>query len=297
MFNRKTPKKAPPRELTPWELAQQNSSTSRVEETVPKEDVRPPKKEPKSKKKKPESKGITNATLLKGIFIVCLAWSIYFISPLSKVSEIEVVGLSQVSAELVQEKDGIVKGQSIWTILANRTRTATLLKAASPKIKDASIELEQIVRKLEGTELVAWNKIRLNIEENPAIGYFKTEEKTFELLADGQTIEVEANLSTEEYPELVDFTEETQYKTLAKQLEKVSSSIIREIKEIQYPNDIKNHQKIYLKMKDGNRVIGNLKDIGDKLVYYPSIAKQLNGKKGTVDMEVGIYFTPDTTIR
>jgi len=52
-----------------------------------------------------------------------------------------------------------------------------------------------------------------------------------------------------------------------------------------------------LKMKDGNRVIGNLKDIGDKLVYYPSIAKQLNGKKGTVDMEVGIYFTPDTTIR
>ena len=54
---------------------------------------------------------------------------------------------------------------------------------------------------------------------------------------------MEATLSTEEYPELVDFTEETQYKTLAKQLEKVSSSIIREIKEIQYPNDIKNHQK------------------------------------------------------
>ena len=36
MFNRKTPEKAPPRELTPWELAQQNSPTSRVEETVPK---------------------------------------------------------------------------------------------------------------------------------------------------------------------------------------------------------------------------------------------------------------------
>ena len=128
MFNRKTPEKAPPRELTPWELAQQNSPTSRVEETVPKEDVRFPKREPKPKKKKPESKRITNATLLKGIFIVCLAWSIYFISPLSKVSEIEVVGLSQVPTELVQEKDGIVKGQSIWTILANRYRTANLLK-------------------------------------------------------------------------------------------------------------------------------------------------------------------------
>ena len=39
---------------------------------------------------------------------------------------------------------------------------------------------------------------------------------------------------------------DAQIKALAKQLEKVSSSIIREIKEIQYPNDIKNHQKIYL---------------------------------------------------
>ena len=97
-----------------------------------------------------------------GVFILFLHYQ--------KVSEIEVVGLSQVPAELVQEKDGIVKGKSIWTILANRTRTATLFKSCQSKIKDASIEL------------VAWNKIRLNIEENPAIGYFKTEEKHLNFL-------------------------------------------------------------------------------------------------------------------
>ena len=57
-----------------------------------------------------------------------MGWSIYFISPLSKVSDIEVVGLNQVPVELVQENDGITKGQSIWTILANRYRTANLLK-------------------------------------------------------------------------------------------------------------------------------------------------------------------------
>lgn len=243
------------------------------------------KKEPRPKKTKPKSKGITNATLLKGIFIVCAGWSIYFISPLSKVSDIEVVGLNQVPVELVQENDGINKGQSIWTILANRYRTANLLKNASPKIKDASVEL------------VAWNKMRLNIEENPAVGYYQSDDKTFELLADGQIIEVENDAATKDYPVLSMFTDDTQYKALAKQLEKVPASVIREIVEIQYPNDNKNHQKIYLKMKDGNRVIGNLKDIGDKLGYYPSITKQLNGKKGTVDMEVGIYFTPDRTVQ
>ena len=281
MFNRKQSQKTPPRELTPWELAQQSQ---REDSTITTErDVKNNKVKPEKNKKK--SKGITNATLLKGIFIVCAGWSLYFISPLSKVSEIEVVGLEQVPIELVQEKDGIVKGQSIWTVLANRYKTAESLKEASPKIKNASVEL------------LAWNKMRLNIEENPAVGYYRSEDNSYELLADGQVIETENNLSSKDYPELVQFTQESQYQSLAKQLNKVSSGIIKEIAQIQYPNDSKNHLKIYLKMKDGNRVIGTLKDIGDKLPYYPSISKQLNGKKGTVDMEVGIYFTPDTTVQ
>lgn len=281
MFNRKQSQKTPPRELTPWELAQQSQredSTITTDRDVKKNKVKP-------EKNKKKSKGITNATLLKGIFIVCAGWSLYFISPLSKVSEIEVVGLEQVPIELVQEKDGIVKGQSIWTVLANRYKTAESLKEASPKIKNASVEL------------LAWNKMRLNIEENPAVGYYRSEDNSYELLADGQVIETENNLSSKDYPELVQFTQENQYQSLAKQLNKVSSAIIKEIAQIQYPNDSKNHLKIYLKMKDGNRVIGTLKDIGDKLPYYPSISKQLNEKKGTIDMEVGIYFTPDTTIQ
>ena len=281
MFNRKQSQKTPPRELTPWELAQQSQredSTITTDRDVKKKRVKPGK----NKKK---SKGITNATLLKGIFMVCAGGSLDCMSPLSKVSEIEVVGLEQVPIELVQEKDGIVKGQSIWTVLANRYKTAESLKEASPKIKNASVEL------------LAWNKMRLNIEENPAVGYYRSEDNSYELLADGQVIETENNHSSKDYPELVQFTQESQYQSLAKQLNKVSSGIIKEIAQIQYPNDSKNHLKIYLKMKDGNRVIGTLKDIGDKLPYYPSISKQLNGKKGTVDMEVGIYFTPDTTIQ
>ena len=43
MFNRKKPQQTPPRELTPWELAQQNSP--RVEQTVPEEPVKKGEKE------------------------------------------------------------------------------------------------------------------------------------------------------------------------------------------------------------------------------------------------------------
>ena len=42
MFNRKKPQQTPPRELTPWELAQQNFP--RVEKPVPEEPVQKVKK-------------------------------------------------------------------------------------------------------------------------------------------------------------------------------------------------------------------------------------------------------------
>ena len=35
--------------------------------------------------------------------------------------------------------------------------------------------------------------MRLNIEENPAVGYYQSDDKHYELLADGQIIEVEAD--------------------------------------------------------------------------------------------------------
>ena len=85
------------------------------------------------------------------------------------------------------------------------------------KIKDASVQL------------VAWNKMRLNIEENPAIGYYQNDDKTYELLADGQIIEVESDATPKDYPLLTLFTEDTQFQALAKQLEKVPASVIREI--------------------------------------------------------------------
>ena len=71
--------------------------------------------------------------------------------------------------------------------------------------------------------------MRLNIEENPAVGYYQSDDKHYELLADGQIIEVEADATPKDYPLLYMFTDDTQYQALAKQLEKVPASVIREI--------------------------------------------------------------------
>lgn len=214
------------------------------------------------------------------IFLACMFWGLYFISPFSKPKEIYVYGNRQVSVEMIQDQAGIKKGKSIWGILSEHEIIRKRLTAQNPKIKDVSVTLSGL------------NTIQLTILENPAIGYYVEDGQYKELLADAQSISVEELTNKEKYPELVNFTEESRIQ-LANQLEKTSPSVISNIRQIQYVDPEQKPLKLHLKMKDGMKVIGTLKDIGEKLNYYPSILKQLPKKSGTIDMEVGIFYTPD----
>ena len=214
------------------------------------------------------------------IFLASLIWGLYFISPLSKPKEIYVYGNRQVAVETIQEQAGIKKGKSIWGILSEHEMIRKRLTAQNHKIKDVSVTMSGL------------NTIQLTILENPAIGYYVEDGQYKELLADAQSISVEELTNKEKYPELVNFTEESRTQ-LANQLEKTSPSVISSIRQIQYVDPEQKPLKLHLKMNDGMKVVGTLKDIGEKLNYYPSILKQLPKKSGTIDMEVGIFYTPD----
>ena len=214
------------------------------------------------------------------IFLASMFWSIYFISPLSKPKAIYVYGNRQVEVETIREQAGIKKGKTIWGILSEHETIQQRLTKRNPKIKDASVTLS------------GFNTIQLTILENPAIGYYVEDGKYNELLVDGQTIQIEEPANKDGYPELVNFDEESRNQ-LANQLEKTSPSVISSIRQIQYVDPEQKPLKLHLKMNDGMKVIGTLKDIGEKLNYYPSILKQLPKKSGTIDMEVGIFYTPD----
>lgn len=254
------------------------ASTFSPPPTELKEEV--PKKIPISIIKKIFSFERLEMRFLWWIFLASMVWGLYFISPLSKPKEIYVYGNRQVSVEMIQDQAGIKKGKSIWGILSEHEIIRKRLTARNPKIKDVSVTLSGL------------NTIQLTIIENPAIGYYVEDGQYKELLADAQSISVEELTNKENYPELVNFTEESRIQ-LANHLEKTSPSVISNIRQIQYVDPEQKPLKLYLKMKDGMRVIGTLKDIGEKLNYYPSILKQLPKKSGTIDMEVGIFYTPD----
>ena len=254
------------------------ASTSSPPPTELKEEV--PKKIPISIIKKIFSFERLEMRFLWWIFLVSMVWGLYFISPLSKPKEIYVYGNRQVELGIIQEQAGIKKGKSIWGILSEHDLIRKRLMNRNPKIKDASVTLSGL------------NTIQITILENPAIGYYMEEGQYKELLADGQIIIKDEPTNKEGFPELVDFTDESR-NSLANQLEKTNPFIIAMIRQIQYIDPVKSPLKIQIRMKDGIKVIGTLKDIGEKLNYYPSILKQLPKKSGTIDMEVGIFYTPD----
>lgn len=254
------------------------ASTSSPPPTELKEEV--PKKIPISIIKKIFSFERLEMRFLWWIFLASMVWGLYFISPLSKPKEIYVYGNRQVELGTIQEQAGIKKGKSIWGILSEHDLIRKRLMNRNSKIKDVSVTLSGL------------NTIQITILENPAIGYYMEEGQYKELLADGQIIIKDEPTNKEGFPELVNFTDESR-NSLASQLEKTNPSIIAMIRQIQYVDPVKSPLKIQLKMKDGIKVIGTLKDIGEKLNYYPSILKQLPKKSGTIDMEVGIFYTPD----
>lgn len=254
------------------------ASTSSPPPTELKEEV--PKKIPISIIKKIFSFERLEMRFLWWIFLASMVWGLYFISPLSKPKEIYVYGNRQVELGTIQEQAGIKKGKSIWGILSEHDLIRKRLMNRNPKIKDASVTLSSL------------NTIQIIILENPAIGYYMEEGQYKELLADGQIIIKDEPTNKEGFPELVNFTDESR-NSLASQLEKTNPSIIAMIRQIQYVDPVKSPLKIQIRMKDGIKVIGTLKDIGEKLNYYPSILKQLPKKSGTIDMEVGIFYTPD----
>ena len=254
------------------------ASTSSPPPTELKEEV--PKKIPISIIKKIFSFERLEMRFLWWIFLASMVWGLYFISPLSKPKEIYVYGNRQVELGTIQEQAGIKKGKSIWGILSEHDLIRKRLMNRNTKIKDVSVTLSGL------------NTIQITILENPAIGYYMEEGQYKELLADGQIIIKDEPTNKEGFPELANFTDESR-NSLASQLEKTNPSIIAMIRQIQYIDPVKSPLKIQIRMKDGIKVIGTLKDIGEKLNYYPSILKQLPKKSGTIDMEVGIFYTPD----
>ncbi|MCQ9210084.1 cell division protein FtsQ/DivIB [Granulicatella seriolae] len=268
----------PPREKTPWELAQEQSNASSINNQNSST-----KKNPQKNKQGTVVKKRRHPvwTLLILIFSVILFWTIYLISPLAKVHSVVVTGIRQTSESELTNQLGIVPQETIWQVLASQSKINQQVKSTLPKVSSLKIMVQGI------------NTLVVEVVENPAVARYASQGKSFEILADATSIEVSSLQTSQDYPLLKDFTDQSKVETLAKQLAMVEPNVLAMVSEITYSKSGTNANAIRMDMKDGRVVKADLTNLGSKLNYYPQIQKEIGNQKGIIDMEIGVYFTPN----
>ncbi|GAA0445832.1 cell division protein DivIB [Lentibacillus halophilus] len=229
---------------------------------------------------KQERKKKANRRLLfyVSIFFLLLSVIVYLQSPLSDVRTITITGNSFVSDKRVKEAIDLSEGTNIWTVDKNG-----IIQAASsnPAIKDVDVERQ-----------LPWT-IELHITETELVGYVHKNDDVYPVLGNGNVLteRPESSTANGNAPLLINFSEKTYLKDMAKELRSLPVSIRKLISEIHWKPEKDNKHNILLYMNDGNLVDGTIRHFADKISVYPSIVSQLDpDKEGILHIGVGAYF-------
>ena len=217
--------------------------------------------------------------ILVVIFLVPLLGSLYYISPLSKVSAVIVAENPLTPKEALIESSQIVKNERLWPQFFARQRTATAIEKANPRVKKATITLQQ------------WNQLHLHVEEYSESAYLVKGNDYLPILENGTILQEPQKEVTKGRVIVENFTDETLILETLKQYKELPEEIQDAISQITYAPSKNNEELLTIFMNDGNQVIVGISKLADHMKYYLQVAKEMS-EKGVIDMEVGIYSYP-----
>ena len=204
-------------------------------------------------------------------------FSAYLLTPLAKQKIIEFSGNKNSDQALLFEKSQIQDRDYTLTTFLNRDRYLANMKAASPWVKDISMNY------------TFPTTFKVQVEEYQVLGYYVTEEDHYPILENGEV--VETPVATNQLPKAylaVRFSDRELVRQFVKQLEKIPSSVRDQIEAVDLTPSKVTKDLVTLTMKDGTKVLVPVSQIKRKLPYYNQIRKLIEDDS-VIDMEAGIY--------
>ena len=204
-------------------------------------------------------------------------FSVYLLTPLAKQKIIEFSGNKNADQTLLFEKSQIQDRDYTLTTFLNRDRYLANMKAASPWVKDISMNY------------TFPTTFKVQVEEYQVFGYYVTEEDHYPILENGEV--VETPVAADQLPKAyltVRFSDRELVRQFVKQLGKIPSSVRDEIESVDLTPSKVTKDLVTLTMKDGTKVLVPVSQIKRKLPYYNQIRKLIEDDS-VIDMEAGIY--------
>lgn len=210
------------------------------------------------------------------ILLIPLFAALYYVSPLSKLSQVSVSGTEAVKPEAIITASGFETGADMWPQYFDREKNEAAIKQANPRIKSVSLGIERL------------NQFHLKVTEYPEVALLAKNDQYHPILANGKVLDETMKNPTENMPILEDFDSDKKILSVLQQYQKLSQEIRKGISQIKYSPSDSNKELLTIFMNDQNQVIVNISNLAKQMKYYPQVAKDLDGK-GVIDMEVGIY--------
>lgn len=278
------------------EESKKSSSDSEQNETVP--DEEPSEKEEKSqkdapkvkeekekkKKEKPEklakpkiaSVHIWRAVSILVPSVLVLLLSVYLLTPLSTIKNIEVKGNSNTQADDIKQASGIQDSDYTLALLLDKETYAERIKS-NHWIESAKIDYQFPTN------------FTIEVKEFDIVGYYVSGEEYYPILSSGAVESTPVNrLNLPETYLTVTFNDEQQVKELITGLSTISEDIKSQIQKIELAPSKATTDLLKITMLDTDEVLVPLSELSKKLPYYSKIKPQLT-EPSVVDMEAGAY--------
>lgn len=256
---------------------------SEKEEKSKKDDpkVKEEKEKKKEKPEKPAKPKIAPVHIWRAVSIlvpsvVVLLLSVYLLTPLSTIKNIEVKGNSNTQTDDIKQASGIQDSDYTLALLLDKETYAERIKS-NHWIESAKIDYQFPTN------------FTIEVKEFDIVGYYVSGEEYYPILSSGAVESTPVNrLNLPETYLTVTFNDEQQVKELITGLSTISEDIKSQIQKIELAPSKATADLLKITMLDTDEVLVPLSELSKKLPYYSKIKPQLT-EPSVVDMEAGAY--------
>ncbi|WP_434398690.1 cell division protein FtsQ/DivIB [Streptococcus sp. KHUD_016] len=266
------------------EASSPSKEPSEKEEKSQKDDRKVKEEKEKKKKEKPEKPAkpkiapvhIWRAVSILVPSVLVLLLSVYLLTPLSTIKNIEVKGNSNTQADDIKQASGIQDSDYTLALLLDKETYAERIKS-NHWIESAKIDYQFPAN------------FTIEVKEFDIVGYYVSGEEHYPILSSG-TVESTPidRLNLPETYLTVTFNDEQQVKKLITGLSTISEDIKSQIQKIELAPSKATADLLKITMLDTDEILVPLSELSKKLPYYSKIKPQLS-EPSVVDMEAGVY--------
>ena len=266
------------------EASSPSKEPSEKEEKSQKDARKVKEKKEKKKKEKPEKPAkpkiapvhIWRAVSILVPSVLVLLFSVYLLTPLSTIKNIEVKGNSNTQADDIKQASGIQDSDYTLALLLDKETYAERIKS-NHWIESAKIDYQFPTN------------FTIEVKEFDIVGYYVSGEEHYPILSSGTVESTPVDrLNLPETYLTVTFNDEQQVKKLITGLSTISEDIKSQIQKIELAPSKATADLLKITMLDTDEVLVPLSELSKKLPYYSKIKPQLS-EPSVVDMEAGVY--------